>query len=407
MENILAVTFTNKAANEMKERIGKLLEIEPKRLWIGTFHSICLRILRASGKEIGLRSDFTVFDDEDSLSLIKDCMKESNIDIKRVNPRSVSKAISDSKVALVDSDEYIHVAGSGYFVDIVSNVYSLYEKRMRENNALDFDDLIFKTVQLFQHKPAVLDNYQELFQHVLVDEYQDVNAVQYEFLRLMAEKYQNIFVVGDDDQSIYAFRGADPSYMLRFQKEYSSAKVIKLEENYRCSQLILSAANCIVENNENREIKKLWTKNDEGTKVKLVICSNEKDEAQKIVQLIQDRVQTQKRSYNDFVVLYRINAASRNFEEALMSESIPYQLVGGFKFYQRKEVKDFIAYLRIINNPDDRVSINRVINYPKRNIGAVFIRKIEKVAYEEKCSFYDACHALLEKKRQLLEVVRV
>ncbi|MCK5848744.1 MAG: UvrD-helicase domain-containing protein [Caldisericia bacterium] len=396
--NILAVTFTNKAANEMKERIGSLLDLDTKELWIGTFHSICLRILRRSGKEIGIRQDFAVFDNEDSLSLIKDCMKESNIDIKRVNPRSVSKAISDSKVALVSSDEYSKIAGNGYFIDIVSNVYSLYEKRMRENNALDFDDLIYKTVLLFQQKHEILDKYQELFKHILVDEYQDVNAVQYELLRLMASKHKNIFVVGDDDQSIYAFRGADPSYMLRFQKEYKGSKVIKLEENYRCSKMILSAANCIVQNNENREQKKLWTKNEDGAKVKLVVCSNEKDEAQKVVQLIQDQVKNKSRSLNDFVVLYRINAASRNFEEALVSETIPYQLVGGFKFYQRKEVKDFISYLRVVINPDERVSINRIINYPKRNIGAVFVKKIEQVAYEEKCSFYKACNVLLEKK---------
>ncbi len=206
--NILAVTFTNKAANEMKQRIQNVLKIDHKKLWIGTFHSICLRILRQSGKAISLRPDFTVFDEEDSLSLIKDCMKESNIDIKRVNPRTVSKTISDSKVALVSSEDYPNVAGTGYFVDIVSSVYTLYEKRLRENNALDFDDLIYKTVVLFQKDPSVLDQYQEIFKHILVDEYQDVNAVQYELLRLLASKYRNIFVVGDDDQSIYAFRGA-------------------------------------------------------------------------------------------------------------------------------------------------------------------------------------------------------
>ncbi|MDD4028389.1 MAG: UvrD-helicase domain-containing protein [Caldisericia bacterium] len=396
--NILAVTFTNKAANEMKERIQGVVEIDPKKLWIGTFHSICLRILRQSGKAISLRPDFTVFDEEDSLSLIKDCMKESNIDIKRVNPRTVSKTISDSKVALVSSEDYPNVAGTGYFVDIVSSVYALYEKRLRENNALDFDDLIYKTVILFQNEPSTLDQYQEIFKHILVDEYQDVNAVQYELLRLLANKHRNIFVVGDDDQSIYAFRGADPTYMLRFRQEYPDAKVIKLEENYRCSQMILNAAHCVVQNNEKREEKKLWTNNEKGTPVKLVVCSNEKDEAQKTIQLIQERIKTQNRTYNDFVVLYRINAASRNFEEALMADDIPYQLVGGYRFYQRKEVKDFIAYLRIVNNPDDRVSINRVINYPKRNIGAVFIRKIEKMAHEDQCSFYDACHHLLKKK---------
>jgi DNA helicase-2/ATP-dependent DNA helicase PcrA len=396
--NILAVTFTNKAANEMKERIQSVVKIDHKKLWIGTFHSICLRILRQSGTAISLRPDFTVFDEEDSLALIKDCMKESNIDIKRVNPRTVSKTISDSKVALVSAEDYPNVAGTGYFVDIVSNVYALYEKRLRENNALDFDDLIYETVMLFQKVPSVLDQYQEIFKHILVDEYQDVNAVQYELLRLLANKHRNIFVVGDDDQSIYAFRGADPTYMLRFRQEYPDAKVIKLEENYRCSQMILNAAHCVVQNNEKREEKKLWTSNDKGTPVKLVVCSNEKDEAQKTVQLIQERIKTQKRSFDDFVVLYRINAASRNFEEALMADDIPYQLVGGYRFYQRKEVKDFIAYLRIINNPDDRVSINRVINYPKRNIGAVFIRKIEKMAHEDQCSFYIACHHLLKKK---------
>jgi DNA helicase II / ATP-dependent DNA helicase PcrA len=396
MDKILAVTFTNKAAEEMKSRITTLLGIDIKNLWIGTFHSICLRILRQSGKNIDLRNDFIIFDEEDSLSLIKDCMKELNIDIKRVNPKAILNAISDSKVQLVDSSAYHSLAGKSFFTDIVASVYHLYEKHKVENNALDFDDLIVWTIELFQKKPSVLDHYQDVFEYILVDEYQDVNYSQYILLKILSQKNQNICVVGDDDQSIYSFRGASPDIMLKFQKDYPHVVLIKLEENYRCTKKILEVSNSIVKNNTKRQTKVLWTKNKEGENIHLLICANEKDEAQKVTRILQEKVAIDKKSFNDFVILYRVNAASRNFEEALISCGIPYQLIGGYKFYQRKEVKDFLGYLRVIANPFDRIGLNRVINYPKRNIGIVFINKIDQLSKEKGVNFIEACHLLLK-----------
>lgn len=396
MDKILAVTFTNKAAEEMKSRIASLLGVDIRDLWIGTFHSICLRILRHSGKHINLRNDFIIFDEEDSLSLIKDCMKELNIDIKRVNPKAILNAISDSKVQLIDSVAYPNLAGKSFFTDIVSSVYHLYEKHKIENNALDFDDLIVWTIELFQKNPQVLDYYQDVFLHVLVDEYQDVNYSQYMLLKILSQKNQNICVVGDDDQSIYSFRGANPDIMQQFQKDYPNVLLIKLEENYRCTKKILEVSNSIVSNNTKRQTKKLWTQNKEGENIHLLICANEKDEALKITKILQEKVALEKMSFNDFVILYRVNAASRNFEEALISCGIPYQLIGGYKFYQRKEVKDFLGYLRVIANPFDRIGLNRVINYPKRNIGVVFINKIDQLSKDKGVNFIDACHILLK-----------
>jgi len=396
MKNILAVTFTNKAAEEMKTRVISLLNIDIKNLWIGTFHAICLRILRCSGKNIGLKNDFMIFDEEDSLSLIKDCMKEINIDIKRINPKAIYSAISDSKIQLISPEHYLSMAGKSGFTEIVNTIYGLYEKHKKENNALDFDDLIVQSIELFQQVPSELEHYQDIFQHILVDEYQDINHSQYMFLKLLSQKNQNICVVGDDDQSIYSFRGADPCIMQRFQKDYPNVVTIKLEENYRCTKKILEVSQLIVQNNKKREIKELYTNNKDGDIIHLIICSNEKDEALKIVRIIQDKLALEKKSLDDFVILYRVNAASRNFEEALISCGIPYQLIGGFKFYQRKEVKDLLGYLRVVANPFDRVSLNRVINYPKRNIGAVFINRIDQIAAEKGLNFLEACANLLK-----------
>lgn len=396
MKNILAVTFTNKAAEEMKSRVTTLLKADVKNLWIGTFHAVCLRILRSSGKHINLKSDFMIFDEEDSLSLIKDCMKEINIDIKRINPKAIYNAISDSKIQLITPDRYLSLAGKSGFTDIVDTIYGLYEKHKKENNALDFDDLIVQSINLFQQFPTVLDHYQNIFKYILVDEYQDINHSQYILLKLLSQKHQNICVVGDDDQSIYSFRGADPEIMQRFQKDYPNVVTIKLEENYRSTKKILEVSQLIVQNNKKREEKKLWTKNKDGDIIHLIICSNEKDEALKIIRIIQDKLALEKKSLDDFVVLYRVNAASRNFEEALISCGIPYQLIGGFKFYQRKEVKDLLGYLRVVANPFDRVSLNRVINYPKRNIGAVFINRIDQIATEKGLNFLEACADLLK-----------
>jgi DNA helicase-2/ATP-dependent DNA helicase PcrA len=396
IDNILAVTFTNKAANEMKERLEKLLGISVKNLWIGTFHSICLKILRMFGNSLGIRNNFVIFDEEDSLSLVKEVMKELNIDIKKINPKAVFNAISDSKINLVTCQEYSNFRDSNYFSKIVSSVYSLYEEKITQNNALDFDDLIVKTVDLFKENKDVLSSFQEMFKYIFVDEYQDINYAQYMFIKLLSNGINKITIVGDDDQSIYSFRGANPSIMFKFGEEFPEAKIIKLEQNYRSTENILSVANSVVNNNKNRNKKILWTNKEIGIPVQLIQAANERDEAQKIVRIIEDKVKHEGRKLSDFLVLYRLNAQSRNFEEALIASSVPYQIFGGFKFYHRKEIKDFLAYLRIIDNPDDRISILRVINYPKRNIGAVFINKIESIASEKNISFLDAAKILTE-----------
>jgi len=396
IDNILAVTFTNKAANEMKERLEKLLGISVKNLWIGTFHSICLKILRMFGNSLGIRNNFVIFDEEDSLSLVKEVMKELNIDIKKINPKAVFNAISDSKINLVTCQEYSNFRDSNYFSKIVSSVYSLYEEKITQNNALDFDDLIVKTVDLFKENKDVLSSFQEMFKYIFVDEYQDINYAQYMFIKLLSNCSNKITIVGDDDQSIYSFRGANPSIMFKFGEEFPEAKIIKLEQNYRSTENILSVANSVVNNNKNRNKKTLWTNKEIGIPVQLIQAANERDEAQKIVRIIEDKVKHEGRKLSDFLVLYRLNAQSRNFEEALIASSVPYQIFGGFKFYHRKEIKDFLAYLRIIDNPDDRISILRVINYPKRNIGAVFINKIESIASEKNISFLDAAKILTE-----------
>ena len=365
IDNILAVTFTNKAANEMKERLEKLLGISVKNLWIGTFHSICLKILRMFGNSLGIRNNFVIFDEEDSLSLVKEVMKELNIDIKKINPKAVFNAISDSKINLVTCQEYSNFRDSNYFSKIVSSVYSLYEEKITQNNALDFDDLIVKTVHLFEENKDVLSSFQEMFKYIFVDEYQDINYAQYMFIKLLSNGINKITIVGDDDQSIYSFRGANPSIMFKFGEEFPEAKIIKLEQNYRSTENILSVANSVVNNNKNRNKKILWTNKEIGIPVQLIQAANERDEAQKIVRIIEDKVKHEGRKLSDFLVLYRLNAQSRNFEEALIASSVPYQIFGGFKFYHRKEIKDFLAYLRIIDNPDDRISILRVINYQK------------------------------------------
>jgi len=394
MDNILAVTFTNKASEEMKTRIMDLLHTTKLPKWMGTFHAICLKILRIESKHISIDPRFVVIDEEDAISLIKDCMKEVNIDIKRINPKSIYNAISDAKMHMVPLEDYLNCAGRTYFTEIVDSIFTLYEKRKRETSCLDFDDLITQTIHLFRTNPAILEKYQEIFQYILVDEYQDINVSQYVFLQLISGKYFNICVVGDDDQSIYSFRGASPDVMLKFASDFPHPKIIKLEQNYRCSKTILNASNAIVKNNRKRESKVLWTENEEGSPLHLLICTNEKDEAQKIVRIIQERKLLNNISYNDFVILYRINVASRNFEEALIENGVPYQLIGGYRFYQRKEIKDFLAYVRVVFNPLDRVSINRIINYPKRNIGSVFIHKIDEIATAQQLSFIEACRFL-------------
>ncbi len=411
LNTIMAVTFTNKAAGEMKERVQSLLSHDIRYSWIGTFHSICLRMLRQSGSNLGISSNFTVFDDEDSLALIKECMKQLNLDIKRFNPKAVQHTISDAKINLVQPEDYLKLAGSSFFTEIVSTIFNSYEEGLKRNQGMDFDDLISKSVLLLQENPKELDRWHQHFSHFLVDEYQDINYAQYMFLKMISSKQGNICVVGDDDQSIYSFRGADPKMMLTFTRDNPSAKMIKLEENYRCSKNILEAAHGVVSKNLTRTEKKLWTKNEPGSLIQLLKAQNEKDEAYKIIQIIKDKAHPKKSDFSKFVILYRINAQSRHFEEALINERIPYQMIGGYKFYQRKEIKDFLAYLRVLVNPQDRVSFHRIINYPRRNIGSVFLSKIDQIADDLNCSFLEACkkitveHTSTRGKKNLVQFI--
>lgn len=386
-ENILAVTFTNKAATEMKERIMELLNILPgtERVflpWVGTFHSICVRILRMDGERIGVGKNFSIYDTTDQKDVVRRAIKHLNLNEKKVNPGAVMSMISSAKCELMGPNEYKKHA-RGYFESIVAEIYPVYQKMLADNSALDFDDLIGKTVKLLQTDEKVLEKYQELFKFILVDEYQDTNHAQYVFTKLLADKHKNICVVGDDAQSIYSFRGANITNILSFEKDYPEVKVIKLEQNYRSTKKILDASNFIIAQNTEQKPKKLWTENKEGDELYIYTAIDERDEskwiAQKIRELILDNVDP-----SEIAVLYRTNAMSRNLEEAMLDSNINYRIVGGVRFYHRAEIKDVLAYLRILINPDDRVAINRVINTPKRGIGPKTIEKFVDSANEKK-----------------------
>lgn len=378
--NILAVTFTNKAAEEMTERVAKLLvhtnnnehknQREQSRIqWMGTFHSICVKILRREIHELGYSQSFSIYDETDSLALIKKIMKSLGVDPKQYNPRKVKNYISSAKNELIDSNNYQNFI-EGHFQEIVSKIYTQYQKELKEANALDFDDLIMKVVELFQNFPNVLEKYQEMFKYILIDEYQDTNTAQYKLVKYLAKKYQNICVVGDDYQAIYGFRGANFKNILNFEKDYPEAVVIKLEQNYRSTKNILSAADKIIKQNFNRTNKTLWTQNDTGSPVSIYEAANEHDEIEFILNEIQSLIQSKcATGWNDFVILYRTNAQSRVIEEVLMNYGVPYRLIGSFKFYERKEVKDILAYMRLVANPGDKVSLERIINIPSRGIG--------------------------------------
>ncbi|KXS44478.1 MULTISPECIES: DNA helicase PcrA [unclassified Candidatus Frackibacter] len=388
--NILAVTFTNKAASEMQERIEKLIAKDSEALWMSTFHSIAVRILRREANKLGYDNNFVIYDTTDQKSVIKDIIKnELDLDTKQFKPRSILNQISNAKNELVDVDTYQERVGS-YFERIVGEVYELYQTRLKNNNAFDFDDLIMKTVELFSEYELVLEYYQERFKYILIDEYQDVNHAQYKLVNLLAREYQNICVVGDDDQGIYGFRGADISNILNFEKDYPDVKVVKLEQNYRSTEKILDAAFYVVRNNQGRKPKKLWTDNVGGEPLQLYKAHNEREEAQYIAKEILKNRANGDLDYSDFAILYRTNAQSRVLEDVLIKEGIPYRMVGGLKFYDRKEIKDILGYLRLIYNPADDVSLQRIINVPKRGVGATTVQRLNEFANDNNISLYEA-----------------
>ncbi|GAB6138117.1 DNA helicase PcrA [Halanaerobaculum tunisiense] len=387
--NILTVTFTNKAATEMKERAKELLHREKSLPWMGTFHSICVRILRREIAKLGYDSNFVIFDTTDQRSLLKDILRDLDIDTQKYTT-SVMRKISSLKNELVGPKNY---QPDDQFTQIVDRVYPVYQKRLLANNALDFGDLIMKTVELFQEHPKVLDYYQEEFKYILVDEYQDVNQAQYKFLHLLSAKYNNICVVGDDDQGIYGFRGADISNILSFEEDYPTTKIVKLEQNYRSTKKILEAAYQVVAQNSYRKEKKLWTENEAGAPLELYRAQDAQQEASYIAKQIQ-QLTNQDKSYSDCAILYRTNAQSRILEQVLLRRDIPYRIVGGVKFYERKEIKDILAYLRVIYNPTDDVSLARIINVPRRGIGATTFERLQDYARSQASSLLEAMQDL-------------
>lgn len=377
--NILAITFTNKAAKEMKERVINLMEAGGEDVWISTFHSMCVRILRRDVDHIGYSKNFTIIDSSEQLTLMKRVVKEQNIDPKKYDPRSILGAISNAKNELLTVAAYSARQGS-LFEDIVARCYDSYQKELRRNQCLDFDDLIMLTIRLFQDNPEILQYYQRKFHYIHVDEYQDTNHAQYTLVNLLAAGFRNLCVVGDADQSIYGWRGADMQNILDFEKDYPDAQTILLEQNYRSTKNILSAANQVIGHNQNRKEKKLWTENDQGDKITYYRGDSERDEGRFIVSEIQRLQREQQRKYGDFAVLYRTNAQSRVVEETFLKANIPYKMVGGHKFYDRKEIKDILAYLQVIANPADSLSLLRIINVPKRGVGAGSIEKLQSFA---------------------------
>ncbi|KPU45939.1 ATP-dependent DNA helicase PcrA [Oxobacter pfennigii] len=391
--SIMAITFTNKAAGEMKERIHRLIGEVTNEMWIGTFHSICMRILRRDIDKIGYKRNFVIYDSSDQQTLLRRCMKELNIDDKIYPQKWVQESISKAKNELIYPDKYLEGKEYDFRAKKVYEIYSLYQKKLMENNALDFDDIIMKTIHLFNFDGGILDYYQHKFKYIHVDEYQDTNYAQYRLIHHLSARSHNLCVVGDDDQSIYGWRGADIRNILEFEKDYSNAKIIKLEQNYRSTTSILKAANGVIRNNRGRKSKELWTEKKQGEKITIYEAMTEHEEAQFIARKILKGID-EGDSYNDYAVLYRTNAQSRVIEESFMKHQIPYKVVGGKKFYERKEIKDIIAYLRVINNPVDNVSLERIINVPKRNIGAASYEKLENYASSMGISVMEAVNTV-------------
>ena len=386
--NILAITFTNKAAKEMKERSYKMLGSSAYQMQISTFHSLGLLLVRENYEKLGFDKNFTILDSDDSLTIIKKILKDMNLDPKVYNPRAIRNKISSAKNELMDSNYYSRFANSEY-EEIVLSVFRKYEEKVFKNNSVDFDDLLLLPIKLFKKYPEVLKKYQERFKYILVDEYQDTNEAQYILIKMLSEKYKNICVVGDLDQSIYGFRGANFRNILNFEKDYPEAKVILLEENYRSTGNILNVANDIIKHNKQRKEKNLWTRNDNGPKIRYHRAYDEKDEAYYVMEEIKKLIISGEDKSN-IAVLYRTNAQSRNMEEALLRENIPYKVVGSFYFYNRKEIKDLISYLKLIYNSNDDVSLMRVINVPKRQIGPKTIENLATKALEKGVSLYEA-----------------
>ena len=386
--NILAITFTNKAANEMRERVEETLESDASDMWISTFHSCCVRILRKDINRIGYNRSFVIYDSADQVTLVKDCLKELNLSDKVFEPKVIISTISGAKDKLYDPKKFKAMHMNDNRMSKIADVYALYQDRLKRNSALDFDDLIFKTVELLKSDQEVLDYYRNRFKYIMVDEYQDTSKAQYELIKILAKAHQNICVVGDDDQSIYGWRGADIRNILEFEKDYDDVHVVKLEQNYRSTQIILDAANTVISNNIERKRKRLWSEKKEGELIKIQVAADEVEESDFVADMIAKISREQNRSYKDFAVLYRANAQSRSVEDALNRSQIPYNIYGGTKFYERKEIKDLIAYLRVIQNPQDDISLKRIINVPRRGIGLRTIEKIEDRASLKQESIY-------------------
>ncbi len=388
--NIMAITFTNKAASEMRERVDKIVDFGSESIWVSTFHSTCVRILRRYIDRIGFGTNFSIYDTEDQKSVMKDVCRRLQIDTKIYKEKVLLAQISKAKDEMITPDEFELNAAGDFAKKKIAMVYREYQKQLKSNNALDFDDLLMKTVELFRLCPDVLESYQNRFRYIMVDEYQDTNSVQFAFIRLLADKYRNLCVVGDDDQSIYKFRGANIRNILDFEKVFEEATVIKLEQNYRSSQNILDAANGVIHNNHGRKEKSLWTEQEAGESIGFEQFDTAFEEAEYIVGDIRHRVDMGEGGYNQFAILYRTNAQSRLFEEKFVTANIPYKIVGGVNFYARKEIKDVLAYLKTIDNGMDNIAVKRIINIPKRGIGATTISKVEDFSVAHAMSFYDA-----------------
>lgn len=388
--HIMAITFTNKAAKEMRERVDDLVGFGAEHIWVSTFHSTCVRILRRHIDKLGYGNSFTIYDADDQKSLIKQICKQYKIDTKMMPERRIINEISSAKDEFMTPSEYETRHQYDFKKKKIAQIYKEYQKQLKANNALDFDDLIFKTVELFQFHPEVLDYYQERFRYIMVDEYQDTNMIQFQLVSMLARKYQNLCVVGDDDQSIYKFRGANVKNILNFENVFPEAVTIKLEQNYRSTKNILNAANEVIKHNKGRKTKKLWTENEEGDLIEFHQYGTEYEEARKIIHEIED-LSKEGYDYKNMAILYRTNAQSRVFEESFMIKNIPYRIVGGTNFYQRKEVKDILSYLKVVDNGLDDLAVRRIINVPRRGIGAATIEKINVYAVEHNVSFLDAC----------------